>query len=148
MAGRATQRGQRGPHQASVDQPGPVWGRRLAIVLVVVVAALAASRPAPTAARPPEAAAGWTHAGHAGDLYTTDTGQHGIEQRDAPPPAPERRVGRAFDALPQFGSGPVQAHPVVRVRLRLRHGAPPSRTRGGNSPRAPPGAAGAIRPLA
>jgi len=126
-----------------------VRAQRLALVLLLVVAALAAFHPAAATARPPDTGADSARDGRSDRPFATSSGQHGIENRDAAPPTLERRAACGVDGFAPQGHRSDHSFPTRWTRLQRRvHAGPASRTAGGNSSRGPPRAAGATSPLA
>lgn len=149
MAGRDAGREYRGRDELIGDRLGPAQVRRLTLALLLVLAGLAAFHPAPATGRPLSSAADRMSAERQGGLFATDSGQHGIENRDPAPPALERRTARGTDSFARQTNLSDPSHSAQGTRLQCRiHAGPPSRTPGGNSSRAPPRAAAVTSPLA
>ncbi len=148
MTDSVTRRTHRRSAAATVGSARPIWGWKLAMVLLVVVSVWAVPRPAPATARSLEAE-GWSQAVHPSASFVADAGQHGIEKREAPHSTGDRRVARWVGDSAHVSpliERPCRAAPAKPTDPIFT--APSSRADGGNSSRAPPRLAGVITPLA
>lgn len=149
MAGYETRCRNRGRDELVGDRLDSARARRLTLALLLVVAGLAALHPASATARPLREVADRTSAGHPDGPFATDSGQHGIENRDPGPPTFERRAALGADSFAPQAHRSDRSLPALSTRLQGRGAAfPPSWSAGGNSSRAPPRVAGATSPLA
>ena len=87
MAGFDTRRRRQGRGEPVDDGLGLVRIQRLTLVLLLVAAGLAAFNPAAATARPLSSATDPMAVERPGGPFATDSGQHGIENRDPAPPA-------------------------------------------------------------
>jgi hypothetical protein len=139
MAGCDATRGDRGRDEPIGDRLGPVWVRLLTLVLLLVASGLAAFPPAPAIGRPVSSATDPMAAARPGGPFATNSGEHGIENRDPAPPTCERRAARGVDSFAPQTHPSDQSLPARRARLQRRiRAVPSSRAAGGNSSRAPP----------
>ena len=149
MAGYDAERGYSGRDEPIGDRLRFARARLLTLALLLAVAGLAVFHPAAAAGRPLSSAADPTASEGLSGPFATNSGQHGLENRDPAPPAPERRAARGVDGLALQVNRPDQSLPARRTRLQRRmHAGPPSRAACGNSSRAPPRTGGATSPLA
>ena len=149
MAGCDAGQGYRGWDELIGDRLRPARVRRLTLVLLLVAVGLAVFHPAPADARPLSSATDPMATERPGGPFATDSGQHGIENRDPAPATFERKAARGVDSFAPQTHRSEQNLPARRTRRHRRvHAGPPSRAAGGNSSRAPPRAAGATSPLA
>jgi hypothetical protein len=142
MAGSEAKRAYWGRDESIGDRLDRARIRRLTLVLLFVAAALATFHPASATARPLSSATDPMAAERPGGPFATDSGQHGIQERDPSPLTFEHRAARGVDGFAPQTHPSDQTLPARRARLQSRvHAVPPSRAAGGNSPRAPPPAA-------
>jgi hypothetical protein len=142
MAGCDAIRAHGGRNEPIGDRLNLVRVRRLTLVLLLVVAGLAAFHPATATARPYSPATDPIAVARPGGPFATESGQHGIENRDPAPRTVDRRAARGVDSTAPRIHRPDQSLSAHRTRLRRPvHAVPPSRAAGGNSSRAPPRAA-------
>jgi len=142
MAGSEARRAYRGRDEPIADRLGRERVRRLTLALLIIAVGLTAFHPATATARPLSSATNATAAERPGGPFATDSGQHGIENRDPAPQTLERRAACGVDSFAPQTHRPGQSLPARRARRQRRiHAVPPSRAAGGNSSRAPPQAA-------